>query len=206
MSDNVVEKALIGVSMVVLTDKAGKRYGFTTSTKAAAKVIIEEGKKIELVIKGVLKAQRKFDSTIKGVDLEFSDNMFLPEVVALLQGGAITRDATGNFVSYTPPVAGSVPNLERFDIDIYTEVTDASGEVLGYAKLSFYNGKGEPVELSFEDDKFFATKYTIKTAPATGQPPYTLEMVYSLPVLDGVTPPEEPEAPEEPQEPQEPEA
>ena len=182
--NNVVEKALIGVAMVVLTDKAGKRYSFTTSTKADAKVEIEEGKRVELVIKGVLKAQRHFDSTIKGVQVTFEDNMFLPEVVALLQGGTVVKDAEGRFVSYTPPVAGHAPDVEPFDIDIYTEETDTSGLVLGYARLSLPNGRGEPVELSFEDDRFFAARYTIHTAPASGEPPYTITMVEALPKLN----------------------
>ncbi len=183
MPDNVIEKALIGVALVVLTDSDGKKYSFTTSTKASAKVVIEEGKKIELTIKGVLKAQRKFDSTIKGVDLEFSDNMFLPEVVALLQGGVIEKDEDGEFLSYKPPTAGSTPELKSFSVDIYSEETDTSGVVLGYVKLSMPNGKGEPVELGFEDDKFYSAKYIIKTAPDKGQAPYIIEMVKSLPEI-----------------------
>lgn len=183
MGDNVVEKALIGVSMVVLTDKNDKKYSFTTSTKASAKVNIEEGKKVELIIKGVLKAQRKFDSSIKGVDLEFQDNMFLPEVVALLQGGTVSMDSGGKFLSYIPVASGDSAELDSFTVDVFTEETDTSGEILGYAKLSLPNGKGEPVELGFEDDKFFSAKYVITTAPAAGEPPYTIEMVESLPVI-----------------------
>ncbi|MCL2461428.1 MAG: hypothetical protein FWF44_02080 [Defluviitaleaceae bacterium] len=181
--DNTVQKALIGVAMVVLTAEDGTRYSFSTSTKANANIVIEAGKKIELVIKGVLKAQKKFDSAIKGVDVEFDDNMFLPEVVALLQGGEITRDLDGNFMAYTPPVAGSAPNLSKFDVEIYTEETDTSGDIVGYVKLSLPNGKGEPVELTFDDSKFYAAKYTISTAPAPGQPPYIIEAVASLPEM-----------------------
>lgn len=181
MGDNVLEKALTGVSLVVLTDKSGARYSFSTATKANAKVLIETGKKTELIIKGVLKAQKQFDSTIKGVDVEFQDNMFLPEVVALLQGGTVVKDADGNFMSYTPPAAGAAPELDSFDVDIYTEETDTSGLTLRYAKLSLPNGKGEPIELGFEDDKFFSAKYVIKTAPNAGQPPYTITMVDELP-------------------------
>lgn len=89
----------------------------------------------------------------------------------------------GEFKSYTPPPAGSAPGLETFTVDIYTEETDTSGEILGYVKLSLPNGKGEPVELAFEDNKFFAAKYSITTAPAKGEPPYTIEMVDALPVI-----------------------
>jgi len=179
--DNTVQKALIGVAMVVLTGPGGERYSFSTSTKANAKIVIEQGKKIELVIKGVLKAQKKFDSAIKGVDVEFEDNMFLPEVVALLQGGSVAKDEDGNFLAYTPPAAGSAPNLSKFDVDIYTEETDTSGEITGYVRLSLPNGKGEPVELTFDDSKFYAATYTISTAPSPGQAPYVIEAVGSLP-------------------------
>ncbi len=183
MSDNVIEKALTGVALVVLTDKYGKKYSFTTASKANAKVAIEAGKKTELIIKGVLKAQKKFDSTIKGVDVEFLDNMFLPEVVALLQGGTVEKDENGRFISYTPVSAGTAPNLESFDVDIYTEETDTSGQTLRYARLILPNGKGEPIELGFEDDSFFSAKYIIKTAPSAGEPAYKIEMVDSLPVI-----------------------
>ncbi len=179
----VIEKALTGVALVVLKDKKNKTYSFTTATMANAKVNIEEGKKTELIIKGVLKAQKKFDSTIKGVDVEFQDNMFLPEVVALLQGGTVEKDTQGRFVKYTPIPAGTAPNLESFDVEIYTEETDTSGQTLRYAKLTLPNGKGEPVELNFEDDKFFSAKYVIKTYPAYGEPPYKIEMVTSLPAI-----------------------
>ena len=178
---NMEEKALIGVALVVLTDDRGKKYSFSTSTKASAKVIIEEGKKVELVIKGALKAQRKFDSTIKGVEVTFEDNMFLPEVVALLQGGIVDKTDNNAFSMYTPPDIGMPPKLRNFDIDIYTEETDTSGRVLGYARLTLFCGKGEPVELGFEDDKFFAARYTIKTAPPNGMPPYMISMVKTLP-------------------------
>lgn len=181
--ENVIQKALTGVALVVLTDRYDNKLSFSTATKANAKVLIETGKKSELIIKGVLKAQKKFDSTIKGVDVEFQDNMFLPEVVALLQGGTVVKDEEGNFISYIPVVAGAAPNLDSFTVDIYTEETDTSGEILRYAKLSLPNGKGEPIELGFEDDRFFAAKYTIKTSPSTGSPPYTIEMVDSLPEL-----------------------
>lgn len=184
MSDNVQEMPLIGVALVVLTDKDGKQYSFTTATKANAKLDIEEGKKTELIIKGALKAMKKFPSVIKGVSVEFQDNMFLPEVVALLQGGIVEIDSdSGEFKSYTPPVAGVTPDLESFDVDIYTEETDTDGQILSYAKLSLPNGKGEPVDLAFEDEKFFSATYTINTAPSMGQPPYKIERVAELPEI-----------------------
>ena len=183
MNGNVLEKALTGVALVVLTDKEGKQYSFSTATRANAKVLIESGRRTELIIKGVLKAQRQFDSTIKGVDIEFQDNMFLPEVVALLQGGTVVKDSEGNFMRYTPPLAGSKPELDSFDVDIYTEETDTSGLALRYAKLSLPNGKGEPIELGFEDDRFFSAKYIVKTAPRAGEAPYVIEMVDELPVV-----------------------
>ncbi|MCL2874255.1 MAG: hypothetical protein FWE29_04905 [Defluviitaleaceae bacterium] len=181
MGGNALEKALTGVSLVVLTDKEGRAYSFSTATKANAKVLIENGKRTELIIKGILKAQRQFDSTIKGVEVEFQDNMFLPEVVAVLQGGTVTKDAGGNFMKYIPPVAGFKPELNSFNVDIYTEETDTSGITLRYAKLSLPNGKGEPIELGFEDDRFFSARYIIKTAPRAGEAPYVIEMVDELP-------------------------
>ncbi len=187
--DNVIEKALIGVTLVVLTDKNGDQYSFSTSTKADTKVVIEDEKKKELVIKGVLKASKKTPATIKGVDVEFQDNMFLPEVAKIVQGGEITYDENGDFKSYTPSPAGQPPNVDPFTVDIYTEETDTSGTALRYIKLSLPNGKGQPIEFTIEDENFFAPKYKITTAPNAGEAPYTITVVDELPTIPPIVRP-----------------
>ena len=184
MSDTrVVEAALIGVELVVLTDSDNRKYTFSTATEANAKVKIKEGESVELVIKNVLKGARQYDDVILGVDIEFKDNMFLPEVVGLLQGGVVQMEAEGRFKKYSAPVAGVPAELKKFTVDIYTAHMDTASNILGYVKLGLPNGKGKPVELPFSDGAFFAPTYTITTRPSTGQPPYTLEYVDTLPII-----------------------
>ena len=74
--------------------------------------------------------------------------------------------------------------LEKFDLDIYTCNYDASGEIVGYTQLALPNCTGKPVELGFENDKFFAPSYTINSAPAQGQAPYEINFVTELPIVE----------------------
>lgn len=180
---NVVETALIGVALVVLTDEDNRKYSFTTATEVTFQTRIKEGEKIPLVIKNVLKAQKNYKDVILGIDIKFKDNMFLPEVVELLQGGVAQMKAEGQFERYAPPAAGVEYESKRFTVDVYSEHIDTSSQILGYAKFSFPNGQGKPIEMASKDGEFFAPEYTVITAPLKGQPPYTIEYVDTLPVI-----------------------
>lgn len=183
---SVTESALADVALVVLTDKDDNAYSFTTATQVNAKVRVKEGATTELIIKGVLKAQKINTDTVLGVDLEFQDNMFLPEVIQLLQGGTLTHasETENEVTGYTAPLVGSAFTPSKFNISIYTASYDTEGAITGYLKIDFPNGKGKPVELSFEDDKFFAPKYTIISTPSNGQAPYSITKVTTLPSIN----------------------
>ena len=108
----------------------------------------------------------------------------MPVVVQILQGGSIRQDSEGNITGYSAPAAGDVNNLEKFDLDIYMCNYDASGDIIGYTRLSLPNCTGKPIELSFENDKFFAPSYTINSAPSQGQSPYEIDFVDDLPIVE----------------------
>lgn len=178
------EIATIDVAMVTLAPSSGTEIGLTTGTQVSVETELETTDGIKLVVKGVLIAQKREKNTITGTTITLTDNVFNPELVKMLQGGTITYDASGNFKSYTPPVAGSEYNPTAFTLNLYTAHYDASGLVQGYEKVSYPNCTGNPIAFSAEDNTFAAPEYTIKSAPSTGAAPYTIEYVTSLPTLD----------------------
>ena len=56
--------------------------------------------------------------------------------------------------------------------------------VTGYLVMTFTGCKGKsPTEMSVKDGEFFAPKYVIRTAGATGEAPMTINTVAQLPVV-----------------------
>ena len=111
--------------------------------------------------------------------------MFNPELVLILQGGEIVYDPENpdEIVGYNPPVSGSRDKGEVFKLNAYTAQYDASGQIVKYEKMTYPNCQGVPVAFGSEDGAFRAPEYTINSAPRTGEAPYNLRYVKSLPVL-----------------------
>ena len=74
-------------------------------------------------------------------------------------------------------------NPEAFDLDIYSAVYDASGEIVNYQKVTYPNCTGNPFGVGAQDDTFYVGSITIDSAPATGQAPYSIETVDKLPAV-----------------------
>lgn len=178
------EIATIDVAMVTLTPASGTEIGLTTGTQVNVDTELETTEGVKLVVKGVLIAQKREINTITGTTITLTDSVFNPEVVKMLQGGTITYDTSGNFKSYTPPVAGSEYAPNEFTLNLYTAHYDASGLVQGYEKVSYPNCTGNPIAFSAEDGTFATPEYSIKSAPSTGSAPYTIDYVTTLPTLD----------------------
>ena len=181
------EIATIDVNLVTVVTNVGsgetpKEIALNTSNQVQVTPQIKTTDAIQLIIKGVLVAQKRQKCTITGNSITLTDNVFNPELVQIIQGGTITTDAGGNITGYTPPVAGSDPeDLDTFTLCFYTAQYDASGLIVQYEKVSYPNCTGDPIALQAQDDVFFAPEYTIISAPADGQAPYTIEYVAQLP-------------------------
>lgn len=159
-------------------------FGFDTANKIAVETQTEEQAAIRLVVKGILRAQKKKHLTVVGHTITLTDNVFNPDLVIALQGGSATYDSTGKkLTGYTPPVAGAPDTTVPFTLNAYSAQYDASGNIVNYEKISYPNCTGDPIVFSSEDDVFRAPEYTIDSAPAIGQAPYTITYVDSLPTL-----------------------
>ena len=185
----------IDVSMVTMEVTGGKEIALQTASKIAVSVQTETEDSVKLVVKGKLIAQKPETTTITGNTVVLTDNVFNPEMVKILQGGTVKywtsaeqttegdSDAGFGVSSYTPPVAGSDDKGTPFILNAYSAIYDAAGLVTGYEKIAYPNCQGTPVALNSEDNVFRAPEYTINSAPKTGEAPYKITYVKTLPTI-----------------------
>ena len=185
------------VLFTVTPASSGIEIGLQTASKLAVNPQTETQDAVKLVVKGALLAQKPAETTITGNTLVLTDNVFIPELVKILQGGTIKywtdegKTTEGNedkgfgVARYTPPVAGSREKGEVFVSKAYSAIYNAAGVVTGYECISYPNCQGIPVSFSSEDGAFRAPEYTINSAPDKGQAPYEITYLKELPTLDG---------------------
>lgn len=190
----VTEIPTIDVSLVMVENAdSSKQFILDTASQIAVEPQINEEEAVQLVVKGMLKAQKPAVSTITGNQITLTDNVFAPELVQLLQGGIIkywttaekntegTEATAFGVSSYTPPVAGSSEKGEPFTLKAYSAQYDAAGLIVQYECIEYPNCQGVPVAFGSEDGAFRAPEYTINSAPKTGEPPYKITYVQELP-------------------------
>lgn len=176
----------IDVSLVVVRtgvvggdDTNATEIAVDTANKVGVEPQTETTDAIKLVKSGRLIAQKPATTTITGHQITLTDNVFIPELVKILQGGTV--DGTGDTLTYTPPVAGSTDKGQVFELDCYSAQYDASGQIVRYEKITYPNCQGTPVAMSSEDDVFRVPEYTINSAPKEGEAPYKISYVKTLP-------------------------
>lgn len=169
----------IDVSLVVVrTDSV--EIAVDTANKIGVEPQTEESDAIKLIKLGRVLAQKPASSVITGHQITLTDNVFIPEVVKILQGGTL-ENTEGGYPHYTPPVSGSNDKGEIFALDCYSAVYDSSGQIVKYELITYPNCQGTPVALNSEDDVFRLPEYTINSAPKKGEAPYDISYVDSLP-------------------------
>lgn len=185
------------VLFTVTPASTGIEIGLQTASKLAVNPQTETQDAVKLVVKGALLAQKPAETTITGNTLVLTDNVFIPELVKILQGGIIkywadegkttegAEDKGFGVSRYTPPVAGSREKGEVFVSKAYSAIYNAAGVVTGYECISYPNCQGIPVSFSSEDGVFRAPEYTINSAPDKGQAPYEITYLKELPTLEG---------------------
>lgn len=157
-------------------------FALNTASKIQIDIQTETQDAVKLIIKGVLKAQKHKQVTVTGNQITLTDNVFTPELVKMLQGGTITYDAeTGAITGYAPPVVGSDETLPIFELNAYSAQYNAAGQIVQYEKITYPNCKGNPISMSSEDNVFRVNEYVIDSAPNTGESPYVISYVSSLP-------------------------
>ena len=176
----------IDVALVTVTpNDGGQEIGFTTSNKVQVTPQTETQDANKLIVKGVLIAQKPQQVTITGNTIVLTDNVLIPELLLILQGGTVTYKTPGDPSSgvskYEPPVSGSAPHNKPFKLNLYSAIYNAAGAITGYEKAIYPNCQGTPWSPGSEDGVWRVAEYTINSAPNKGESPYTLEYVDDLP-------------------------
>lgn len=174
----------IDVSLVVVrtgTEDNGLEIAVDTANKIRVEPQTETTNAVKLVKLGRLLAQKPSETTITGHQITLTDNVFIPELVQIFQGGTI--EGEGDILVYKPPVAGSAEKGKVFEVDCYSAEYDASGQIVKYEKITYPNCQGTPITINTEDGVFRLPEYVINSAPKTGEAPYTISYVKSLPTF-----------------------
>lgn len=172
----------IDVALVVLRvgeTGSATEYALDTSNQIQVEPQTETTDAIRLVKLGRLLAQKPSTTTITGHQITLTDNTFSPEIVAILQGGSIS--GTGTSLVYTPPVAGSSEKGKIFELDCYSAVYNAAGNIVMYEKITYPNCQGTPIRIETQDGTFRLPEYVINSMPDTGEAPYKISYVDALP-------------------------
>lgn len=175
----------IDVALVVIRigdSTNGTEIAVDTASQIAVEPQTETEDAIQLVKLGRLLAQKPATTTITGHQITLTDNVFTPEIVQILQGGQVQGE--GQTLTYQPPVAGSGEKGQIFELDVYSAEYDASGQIVKYEKITYPNCQGSPITINTEDNVFRVPEYTITSAPKSGQPPYKISYVLTLPDFD----------------------
>lgn len=155
-----------------------------TASKVSVEVLSETTEAQKLIVKGVLKAQKQEVTTVTGNKITLSDNLFIPQLVQIMQGGTITKEeVTGKITGYKPPLAGSSEKGKIFILNCYSAIYNSAGIVTGYEKIAYPNCQGTPIAFNTEDNVFRAPEYVINSAPAKGEAPYDITYVEQLPAV-----------------------
>ena len=180
-----VSLVVVRTGMVGGDDTNATEIAVDTANKIAVEPQTETTDAIKLVKLGRLIAQKPATTTITGHQITMTDNVFIPELVKILQGGTVS--GTGDTLTYTPPVAGSTDKGQVFELDCYSAQYDASGQIVRYEKITYPNCQGTPVAMSSEDDVFRVPEYTINSAPKEGEAPYKISYTKTLPQFTDVS-------------------
>lgn len=181
------EVATIDASLIVLTPEDGSEdaIGITTNTEVATEVQTETTDANKLLIKGVLKAQKKEKQTLTGIQITLTDNMTVLDLAKAVQGGTILRDEAGKIVKYVPPVVGEEETAQtKYTVDVYSAVMDSSGEIVKYEKITYKHCTGQPFAYNAKDDEWRSAQYVLLSLPKQGEPPYAVEYVEELPEVE----------------------
>ena len=179
-----VALVVVRTGMIDGDDTNATEIAVDTANKIAVEPQTETTDAIKLVKLGRLIAQKPATTTITGHQITMTDNVFIPELVKILQGGTVA--GSGETLTYIPPVAGSTDKGQVFELDCYSAQYDASGQIVRYEKITYPNCQGTPVAMSSEDDVFRVPEYTINSAPKEGEAPYKISYVKTLPQFTDV--------------------
>ncbi len=125
----------IDVAMVTASVPGGSEIALQTASKIAVSVQTETQDAVKLVVKGKLISQKPETVTITGNTITLTDNVFIPELVKILQGGTITMEKTYTYTASAAVTTGNyyfqLSTTEYLNFTLSTALAD--GDELEYS-------------------------------------------------------------------------
>ena len=130
-------------------------------------------------VKNTVMGRIKTDDLLSGYNLSCEDERFIPQVIALVDGGSWDGEASTK--KYTGPKAGEATARTAFDAYLYTSDRGAGGEIKNRLEWKFPNCKGKPVKFGGEDNAFTKQPYEFESRPEDGEAAYEVSVVDEFP-------------------------
>lgn len=167
----------------IVTDEATPvTHVFQTANSATATPAVSSGQEVEQRVKNAIKGLLRTEDIVKGYDIELDDQRVIVEVLALIDGGAVTGSGAA-WTKYTGPAAGASVTRKSFSLYLYTSDRDTDGGAIAYHEWVFPGCKGKAVPLNFSDGAFATMKYSIVSRPATGVAVIDVSKIEELPAV-----------------------
>lgn len=156
-------------------------HTWETADEAGLVPDLSEGAEQILRVKNRIIATNRTEDIVIGFGINFKDNVFNPEVFALVDGGELIYDEDETTVKkYKAPVAGIAVDRTPFTLSVYTEKKDMDGDILGYVKFIYKHCKGKPAEYSIKDGEFMVPELSMISRPKKGESPVEMEFLKTL--------------------------
>ncbi len=180
--ENLTEIPLVNIvrAEIITEEELSKTYRFETADEATYTAVTSEGQESIHRTKNVIHAVNRTEDIQYGSDINMKNANFIPEVLAIVDGGTLVK-SDNKVTGYKPPVVGKPVKRTLFTLNIYSEEKDIDGETKKYAKFSFPSCKGKPASFSFKDGEFTTPSYTISSRTPSGKAPYDLTFLEELP-------------------------
>lgn len=168
---------------VTTIETSPQTYIFDTATSATYTAAVSSGDEKEQRCGNVLMGLLQTEDLVKGYDLKLEDPRLIPEILALVDGGTLTTtgESETKKTKYSAPVVGKPVTRKKFDLYLYTSDRDTDADVIKYNEWKFPKCKGSPISGSMTQGDFSKMEYNLKSRPALGESPMTIDEVDALP-------------------------
>ena len=166
-----------------LPKSGGAQFKIDTAESAELEAVTSEGtedlKRNDTKILAIVRTP----DLLYGYNLKFTDNTFDPEIMALIEGGAVRKDAgTSAIKGYDSPLLseGSA-NMKPFRLTMY--IPNYLGDsIVNYIKITLNNCTGNAPSMNLGKE-FYAPEFNVKAREATkaGLRIKTMDYVATLP-------------------------
>jgi len=166
---------------VVTIEETPRTYVVEAMTGISFAASLSEGSEKELRVKNTIFGALRTEDIVRGYDIQLDDPLLHSQILALVDGGALSGAPGAPGETYAAPAVGEAVSRTAFDLYAYSADRDADGGAIAYHEWKFPNCKGRPVEGALKDGEFATLSYRIQSRPANGVSPLTVRRIDALP-------------------------